>query len=65
MLMRYQAALRSDGDGSADASDLNHPPRAVQWAGNKLRLSSSPGEQVVEQRPYFEKLSSHILQSLL
>jgi hypothetical protein len=39
MLMRYQAALRSDRGGSADAIDHNDPPRAVQLAaGHRISL---------------------------
>ena len=39
MLMRYQAALRSDRGGSADAIDHNGTPRAVQRAaGHDISL---------------------------
>src|SRR6516165_1638482 len=39
MLMRYQAALRSDRGGSAEAIDHNDTPRPVQLAtGHKITL---------------------------
>src|SRR6516225_11856361 len=46
MLMRYQAALRSDRGGSADAIDHNDTPRAVQLATYhdvSLRLITARG----------------------
>jgi hypothetical protein len=37
----------------------------VQWAGNQPRSPGSLDAQLVEQRLYFEKLSSHLFQNLL
>jgi hypothetical protein len=61
MLMRYQAALRSDRGGSADMIDHSHPPRAMQPAA----VAGSPCKQLVKQCPNFEELTSHVFQRRL